>query len=136
MTTYQAAIGFDNEAGLEDLALQPIDPLDLHDPRTPSNTPGRVQTLMDGHRQADGYRRAALVYDPYLTTTRLRAVLEQLGLRVGGVELESSEITIRLPGQDREWETWNAFAYHPHPDFERGRFAATTFDLVLKEQLA
>jgi hypothetical protein len=138
MTTYQAAIGFGNEAVLEDLALQPLDPLDLHDPRTPSNTPGRIQTLLDGHRQADGYRRAALIYDPYLTTTRMRAVLEQLGLRddVTGVEIESSEITIRLPGQDREWETWNAIAYHPHSNFERGRFAATTFDLILKEQLA
>jgi hypothetical protein len=138
MTTYQAAIGFNNAGSMTDLALQPLDPLDLQDPRTPSNTPGRIQTLMDGHRQADGYRRAALVYDPYLTTTRLRAVLEQLGLRNDGTgaEVESSEITIRLPGQDREWEIWNAFAYHPHPNFERGRFAATTIDLILKEQLA
>ena len=134
MTTYQAAIGFDNELGLENME-QPL--LDLHDPRTPSNRPGRIQTLMDGHREADGYRRASLVYDAYLTTTRIQAVLEQLGLRdaVTGAEIESSEITITLPGQDRTWETWNAIVYHPHPDFERSRFAATTIDLILVEQL-
>ena len=135
MTTYQVAINWNNEAGLADMALPP---LAVEDPRTPSNRPARITTTLDAHRVADGYRLAALVYDPYLTTTRMVAVLEDLGLRDEGTgdEVESAAITIRLPGQDREWETWNAIVYHPHSEFVRGRFDTTTFELVLVEQLA
>lgn len=129
---YQAVVDFDNIDTLADLISQPIE---LLDPHTPSIKPTRIQTDLDGAATADGTIQAALVYDDYLTTTRLRHLLEQLGLRNGAAEVESAEITICLPGQDRDWEYWNAVIYHPHPEFQKGRFGETTFSLALVEYL-
>jgi hypothetical protein len=129
---YQAVVGWDHIDALEDLASQP---LELLDPRTPSIKPARIRTALDGHAVADGVVQAALVYDAYLTTTRLRALLEQLGLRNDAAEIESAEVTLCLPGQDRDWEYWNAVVYHPHPDYQKGRFGETTFPLALVEYL-
>src|SRR5512145_1232644 len=112
--SYQAAIGFNRVDALTPLASQP---LAILDPRTPSIKPARIQTGLDGHATADGYLQAALVYDAYLTADKLRALLEQLGLRRGSLEYESSEITLCLPGPDRTFEYWNALVYHPHPDY-------------------
>jgi len=130
MTTYQVAIGWDAISSLADIEDVTIK---LYDPRAPLTAPGRVSTLLSGARQADGYTLSSWVCDDYLTTTRMRQLLTQCGLRNGAVEIDSAQVTVRTPGEDRDFEYWNAWIYHPRSEYLNGRFGQSVFPLALVE---
>jgi len=128
MSTYQIAKGWDNTAGLADIADET---LKIYPPRNPITSPARVLTAVDGTAVADGAKTAALVFDDYLTTERMHSLLVQFGLRTGYAELESAKVTVRIPGVGRDWKTWNAIIYHPHAEYILSRFRDVSFRLAL-----
>jgi hypothetical protein len=132
VTTHQIAIGWDQIDALQNVADKPVK---LFEPRSPLTAPARRLTLLNRARQADGYTLTRWVYADYLTTTRLRQLLEQMGLRAGAVEIDSRDVTVRTPGEDRDWEYWNGTIYHPRSEYTFARFGETVFELALVEYL-
>lgn len=121
--SYEIAAGWDNEAGLVEIAKQP---------RLVTMTPGRRQTAGDGLIYEDGFMTAALEYG-FLTPAEYDALLTAFGLSSAA----SAKVTIALPqNEDRTFAHYNAIIIRPEaPRFERGLWLDVSFPLTRIEMI-
>ena len=96
---YQAAIGWDNAAGLVDLTPQPA-------------SPSGFQFASRSHAAAgDSYHEGEMVMDLTYTLNEDRATLEtQLGV---SITVASSKVTLRLPDNNYQWGNYNCWVEYP-----------------------
>ena len=126
--TYQIAVGHDNIDGL----VAVVDVSTRKTPRTRFVRPGRRTTLLDGSITADGAEvtewAVAAVFDA--------AAMDDFLAKCGLTHAESAEVTVVTPNRERSWGTYNATIYRPEEHtFERGRWMAAVFPVILTEYL-
>ncbi len=116
--TYKIATGWNNEAGLADISVQP---------RMVTLSPGRRQTAGDGLIYEDGFMNASLDYG-FLTVDDYEALLTEFGL----TSAASAKVTVSLPQNiDRTFDNYNAIIIRPEaPRFERGKWLDISFRLT------
>lgn len=118
MTTYKAATGFNNAAGLADLSPQPA---------CPGLDSGVIETGGDGLDYEDGVLPTTFDYG-FLTYSDYSSLLSQLGGLSDSVK--SARITVRLKrNSDRTFANYNAIVIRPDPKNDGGKYVNVRFVL-------
>jgi hypothetical protein len=105
---YQAAVNWNNVAGLTTLTIEPAQPLGLSWPE--------AVTTLEGGVVLQGYPVTELVWNMLLDRADLQTLLAQFGLGTtwAGTPVASRKVTVRLLDNNDQWVNVNAMAVAPN----------------------